>query len=91
MIISIPATDLHAAPQSSSEQRILPMNPVPFASPRILSKSAPEYSEIFILLIHEPVFEKHVRIFTMHEHLSLAYVRILAHSLLYTQTTSSYL
>jgi len=91
MIISIPATDIDATPASSPTQRILPINPVPSASPRILSKSAPEFSEIFTILIYEPVFEKHVRIFTTLEHSSLAYARILTHSLLYTQTTSSYL
>jgi hypothetical protein len=91
MIISIPAMDIDAAPVSSSTQRILPVNPIPLASPRILSKSAPEYSEILTILIYEPVFEKHVRILTTLEHSSLAYIRIQTHSLLYTQTTSSYL
>jgi hypothetical protein len=91
MINSIPAMDLNAALESSSTQRILPVNPVPLASPSILSKSAPEFSEILTILIHEPVFEKQVHIYTTLEHSSLAYIRVLTHSLLYTQTTSSYL
>ena len=89
MVISIPAMDLHTAPESSPVQRILPVDIIPSTSPRILSKSAPEFSEILIILIHEPVFEKHIHISTTLKHSSLAYLRILTHSLLYTQTTSS--
>ncbi|RPI07051.1 MAG: hypothetical protein EHM64_00755 [Ignavibacteriae bacterium] len=89
MLISIPALDLNAAPEHTSVQRFLPSNPLPFVSPRILSKTAPEYSEILTILINEPVLEKHEQIFTTIEHSSLEYFRILIHSILYTQTTSS--
>jgi hypothetical protein len=91
MVISIPAADIDAALETSPTQRILSVNPVPLASPRIHSKSAPEVSETLIILLHETVFEKHVRIFTVLEHSSLAKARILTYLLLYTQTTSSYL
>jgi hypothetical protein len=89
VLISIPALDLTAAPESSPIQRILPVHAIPFASPRILSKSAPEFSDILTILIDEPVFETHGQIHTALEYSSFAYIRILAHSLLYTQTTSS--
>ena len=91
MIISIPAMDLDAAPISSPTQKILPVNLFPLASPRILSKSAPEFSEILIILVHEPVFERPAYISTTLELSSYTHVRLLTRSLLYTQTTSSYL
>ncbi len=90
-VASIPQVTVVAAPLASHVQRILPPDPIPIASPSHFNRSTAEDAEFSTDVLSEADLEEHLHTYTILEHCCSEHARILTSSLIYTQTTSSYL
>jgi hypothetical protein len=90
-LISIPQVDIQTAIAAPRIQRILLPDSTPITLPSILTKSSPEYTGFFVIVLSNVVLEKHLHINTTLAQGSSDHARIFTSLLLYTQTTSSFL
>jgi hypothetical protein len=88
-MISVPQANLNTVPTKSEAQKILPINPVPIASPGHINKSTPEFAELAITVLDKTDLSENLQIYTVLDNCSLGYSRILTSCLIYSQTTSS--
>jgi hypothetical protein len=91
VITSIPHVNVDSNSTAFDIQRILPPDPIPCASPGHLIKTIPEFAEYSSMVLNTADLEEHLLTYSTLELCSLEHAFILLSSLIYTQTTSSYL
>jgi hypothetical protein len=91
MLASIPQMNFNAPFASSQDQKILPPDPIPAASPSNLIRVTIESAEFIVVVLSKADFEKHLHIYTILEQCSSEHARELTSVFVYTQTTSSFL
>ena len=91
ILVSVPHFNFHIDSISSHIHKIVPLDTIPLASPGQLSRQTNETAEFSSDVINLADLEEHLQIFSTLEQRSLFYARTFTSSLIYTQTTSSYL
>lgn len=90
-VASLPLVRVNPTKFSQQEQKILPPDPIPVASPSHHSKSIQEYSELSEIALSKGILEENCYVHFHCEGYSLEYARLLTTALIYTQITSSFL
>jgi hypothetical protein len=88
-MISVPQADLSTILTKSEAQKILPLNPIPTASPGHITKSTPEFAELTVTVLDKADLNENLQIYTVLDNCSQGYSRKLTSCLIYSQTTSS--
>ena len=89
IVVSIPIVNIDSISVSSQVQRIISQDRVPATSPRYLTKSTLDYPEFSIIHLNDVSLKKQYQTYV--KYCYSTNTQLLTNSLIYTQTTSSFL